>query len=50
MPSWLQSILKINEGELKDKTKVLIINKITNVIEKELTGGRGKSDFSPSYR
>jgi len=30
--------LKINEGELKDKTKVLIINKIANVIEKELTG------------
>lgn len=30
--------LKINEEELKDKTKVPIINKITNVIEKELTG------------
>ena len=30
--------LKINEEELKDKTKVPIINKIANVIEKELTG------------
>ena len=29
--------LKINEEELEDKTKVLIINKIANVIEKELT-------------
>ena len=30
--------LKINEEELKDKTKVSIINKIVNVVEKELTG------------
>ena len=30
--------LKISEEELKDKMKVPIINKITIVIEKELTG------------
>ena len=40
--------LKINEEELKDKTKVPIINKIINVIEKEFSGvGEEKraSDF-----
>ena len=44
--------LKINEEELKDKTKVPIINKIANAIEKELTAVEEdeKSDFSPSYR
>lgn len=30
--------LKTNEEELKDKTQVPIINKIANVIEKQLAG------------
>ena len=34
--------LKINDEKLKDKTKVPIINKIANAIEKELTSVKEK--------